>query len=276
MNTEIHEYLEKKKLLQKKLLDFVENDANIQDEFKHLIPIFKEQKIPEDKCEFHNFLCLISMISENHHRNTNFLKNIEHILLYFADDMKNNFSNLDIFKIFRPNKRIVFFLIQNKMIIIDKTITSFFEPIYEKCPKYCLYIVEMGQFLSNKYEIDSKIMKYPKNEFNKLREIGENNKYICELIRKDLIDDFIEYTKDCNISLDTKIKFSTFDTNNFLEIYDVSLIKYAAFFGSFKIFKYLFTNIKYKEFPWKYAIHGKNMEILHFLKQYDSKLDDDY
>lgn len=45
------------------------------------------------------------------------------------------------------------------------------------------------------------------------------------------------------------------------------LIEYAAFFGSIQIFKYLQLNgVELKESLWSLAIHGKNAEIIIFLK----------
>ena len=81
------------------------------------------------------------------------------------------------------------------------------------------------------------------NEFFEKRKIGENDNHICQLIRKDLIEEFIVYVNRNNISLESLINPSIFETNSFLlKNKEVSLIEYAAFFGSIQIFQYLKIN----------------------------------
>lgn len=56
------------------------------------------------------------------------------------------------------------------------------------------------------------------------------------------------------------IKKSIYETNYLLSIQqNVSLIEYAAFFGSVQIFKYLVLN--------KVKIHGQNAEIIHLIEE---------
>ena len=48
----------------------------------------------------------------------------------------------------------------------------------------------------------------------------------------------------------------------------LTLIEYATFYGSFKIFNYLLLNDAYLKYSlWIYAIHGKNPEIIHILEE---------
>ena len=53
----------------------------------------------------------------------------------------------------------------------------------------------------------------------------------------------------------------------------ITLIEYAAFFGSNQIFKYLYLNgAKLTASIWKYAIHGEDAEIIHLLEENKIKL----
>ena len=100
--------------------------------------------------------------------------------------------------------------------------------------------------------------------------IGENDSYICKLIRKDLLDDFIVYVNEKNYQLDSTIKPSIYETNDFLLQFNIemTLIEYAAFFGSIKIFNYLRLNkISMTPSIWNYAIHGNNAEIIQILEE---------
>lgn len=105
-------------------------------------------------------------------------------------------------------------------------------------------------------------------DFYEKRKIGENDDYVSQIIRKDLIDEFISYVKKNDYSLNSTIKPSIYETNSFLNNKKVNLIKYAAFFGSEQIFKYLIKNeAKFNSSLVKFAIHGDNPEIIHILEE---------
>ena len=73
--------------------------------------------------------------------------------------------------------------------------------------------------------------------------IGENDNYICELIRNDSIEDFVTYVNQQCIDLTNYfIKKSIFETNYVLQNNTITLIEYAFFFGSLQIIKYLMLN----------------------------------
>ena len=124
----------------------------------------------------------------------------------------------------------------------------------------------------------------PKN-FNELRKAGENESYICELIRNDSIDDFIVYVNKRNYSLQSTIVPSIYETNKFLfnkqiERYinsgidskqnvdhQLTLIQYAAFFGAIQILRYLQLNkVEITSELYFFAIYGKNPELIHHLE----------
>ena len=98
----------------------------------------------------------------------------------------------------------------------------------------------------------------------------ENHNYICQLIQKDLIDDFIVYVNENNFLLSAKIEKSIFETNNLLlSLKYVSLLDYSAFFGSLQIFKYLIMNKeKITNSVLLFAIHGRNPEIIQLIEDH--------
>ncbi|KAK8880672.1 hypothetical protein M9Y10_003356, partial [Tritrichomonas musculus] len=100
------------------------------------------------------------------------------------------------------------------------------------------------------------------------RKKGENNSFICKLVRKDLIDEFINYASSNNIQLNQTISLSIYETISFLiKTKQTSLINYAAFFGSIQIFKFLIQNgVKLTSSTWLYDIHGNNMGIISILE----------
>ncbi|KAK8898505.1 hypothetical protein M9Y10_000796 [Tritrichomonas musculus] len=108
------------------------------------------------------------------------------------------------------------------------------------------------------------------NSFNLYEEKllkGENDSYICSLIRDDLIDDFIIYTNQTNLSLDAKILPSIFESNHYLLKKEPTLIEYSVFFGSIQIFNYLILRgVELTSSLWIYAVHGQNPDLIHVLE----------
>ena len=72
------------------------------------------------------------------------------------------------------------------------------------------------------------------------------------------------------ISLDSEIQLSKYETNSFLlkpEQESLSLIQYAAFFGSMQIFQYLQINgAQLKSSIWPFIIHSNNPDLIHLIE----------
>ena len=269
----IQEYIEKKKVIQSLLLNYIEND-NKEETFQNLIKSIEDQKILNNHHEFKLLLCLILKVANNHYRTSDFFFKIEKIFNVFKKDIKKNFSNSEIFNLFKNNKRILLILIKEEIITIDKTISSVMtEYKYEemKYPKY--FFPEIKNFI-NESLIESN-NKETNDQFEEKRKNGENDNYICQLIRNDMIDEFITYVNQTNLPLSSKIKPSIFETNSFLIKKRPSLIEYSAFFGSIQIFRYLYLNkIQLTPSLWIYAIHSQNPELIHLLEENDVQPDD--
>ena len=268
--------IEEKKNIQKELLDFLnDDDENAEQKYSKIIKFLDDQKIRDDKYELKSFLHLISRISNNHYRNSCFIKKITQILSYFKNEIQKNFSNQEIFDIFELNKIIHLFLIKEKIIEINELIVNKMTKYFHQYSYIQYFYPEIKNFLTEKIK-----QKYPEpssDNFEENRQKGENDSYICHLIRNDLIEDFISYINKNNISVRSQIIPSIFETNlAFLkrEQY-VSLIEYAAFFGSIQIFQYLrMNNADLTENLWIYSIHGNNADIIHLLEDDKCKVND--
>ena len=67
--------------------------------------------------------------------------------------------------------------------------------------------------------IEKELFEYNSNvfeKFNENRHKGENEFYICQIIRNDSVEDFIVYINQNNIPLSSYIKHSLFETNSYL------------------------------------------------------------
>ena len=284
-NNEIQQYINSQKKLYDSLIDFIdnnqENDSNHN--FENLCLLFKELKIDETKDELDNFLDLLSKICENHHRIANFFPKIEQIILYFDESIKKFFKCSEIFDIFILNKRILLFLLNHKIISFDdEDIQNIISNLDDnsKLDYHCFFFPEIKSYLK-KADIDlieQKLKSFDSdifNDFDEKRKIGENDSYICQLIREDSIDEFIIYVNKTNYNLASKVNESIFETNDFLINNTPTLIEYAAFFGSIQVFQYLrHNNIQLESSIWQYAIHGRNPEMIHLLEENEKNLDD--
>ncbi|KAK8841567.1 hypothetical protein M9Y10_027191 [Tritrichomonas musculus] len=286
----IDKYLDEMKCIQLQFLEFIEDDENVEENFQNLCFKLENNKIRDNKHQFRLFLHHIASICVNHHRGQNFFGKVERVLQLFKDDIQKFYTNSEIFNIFEGDKRILLFLIEEKMMIFDEYIAKTIineKYIEKKYPQY--FTPEIKTFMNErwfpKYDPNKWLSKWvedikedlPRN-FHELRKIGENESYICQLIRNDNIKDFIVNVNQNNISIKAQIEQSIYETNSFLikklnessNKNGVTLIDYAAFFGSIQIIKYLQTQkTEITQSLWLYAIHSQNAELIHFLEDCD-------
>lgn len=78
----IQEYIEKKKVIQSLLLNYIEND-NKEETFQNLIKSIEDQKILNNHHEFKLLLCLILKVANNQYRTSDFFFKIEKIFNVF-------------------------------------------------------------------------------------------------------------------------------------------------------------------------------------------------
>ncbi len=271
---EIQEYLDEINKIQTNIHYFLDDTIDAEENFQNLMTLFDDQNIHHDKFKLKLILHMIVEISNNYHRFHNFFSKIEQILLAFKKEIIDFYPNWEIFNIFKSNKRVLLFIIKENIIKIDEYIIKALNNDKYISDQYHFYLApEMKPYINKKnclkYElIMNQLENIPKN-FSEKRETGENDNIICEVIRNDLISEFIKYKID---NLNCRIEHSIFETNSFLLKNKPTLIEYAAFFGSIQIFKYLFSkNVILTPSLWMHAIHGNNIEIIHILEENNIK-----
>lgn len=167
--------------------------------------------------EFKQFLSLLLKISKNHKRHQSFFNNIVAILSNLENKIKQTFTNYEIFDIFKTNRQIILFLLSKKVIVIEESMINYILTKNSSSQsKYChFFYPEIKQFISS--EDSNLIEEEMKNidvnvftDFDAKRKIGENDSYICQLIREDSIDDFIIYINKTDYPLSGQIPPSIF------------------------------------------------------------------
>ena len=92
MDINIQEYINEKKDLYDTILNFLEESDSNEYDNHCLTQLITSQNFEEDQEEFMHLLRLIISISNNHHRNKNFLHNIIIIFDQIKDKIKQTFS----------------------------------------------------------------------------------------------------------------------------------------------------------------------------------------
>lgn len=272
MTDKIQKYFDLMKDVEENLLVYI-GESN-QD--YNIINYLDKHEITQNKPQLKSFLYLLVHISNNYHPTGNFYNKIFSILSNFKCLIQKHFQNAEIFHIFQSSKRLLLFLIQQNLIKINQEIFDFFNQTNFHQKSYIEYFFpEIESFIqeSLKKEYKSKVKELNENNlilFNEKRKIGENDSYICSLIRNDQVVDFITYLEKTNTSPSSDIKISIYETNQFLlnNAKRTSLIEYSAYFGAQQIFAYLCKrNVKMESNIWSYAIHGKNADLIHLLEE---------
>lgn len=258
--------------LEQLILTLIQNECNIEENIDNLDNFILDQQINENKKELHLMLKLILSLCNNYKRSENFFKKIEKIILKYKSEILDFFQSIELFNLFKTNKRIILFLFENGFLDLDRLVSQIINHEQDPFQNYLSYFsLEFKNSALNE-EAGQNQEIYNIDLFNQKRMLGENDNEICKLIQKDLIDDFKSYIQRSNYCLESKIPFSIFETNLFLLKNEASFIEYSAFFGSFNIFQYLYNqNVNTTPSIWIYAIHGSNIEIIQFLENHNIK-----
>ena len=107
----IKELLTEIKTIYTNLQLFLEKEENLEENLQNFQKIINEVKIEDDKHQLKIVLNILSKISNSHYRSSNFISKIEKILQLFKESLSKNFTNSEIFNIFKNNKRILLFRI---------------------------------------------------------------------------------------------------------------------------------------------------------------------
>ena len=83
----ITESIERKKKIQESLLEFLEEEINMEENYENFVRIINDQKILGDKYELKSLIQMINKISANHQRIFNFIDKIEQILKFLKTDI---------------------------------------------------------------------------------------------------------------------------------------------------------------------------------------------
>ena len=285
----IIEYFDQKKNIQRVLLEYLEEEKNIEENFEIFLQVLKDQQVHEDYHEIKEILYLINNIANNHQRTDNFYNKIERIIEVMKKEITKIMKNSEIFELFKNSKRLLLFFIEERIITLDEYIVSRITSDEFLENKYCQYFSpEIKEFITKEFidkyscqnsilrngQLIKEIIKEEKEElFYERRREGENDSYLSEIIRKQETKEFIVHVNKTNLSLESYIETSIFETNELLmnNNKEIKIIEYAAFYGSNEIIRYMHKNgATMRSNIWYYAIHSGDAELIKYLE--DNKI----
>ena len=268
------------------LIDFIEDTNEIESTFKEIMKKFEKREIFKNKENIPLLLQIISKIADNHYRSPAFFDKLEIIIQYLFE---NETIPIPISSLtsddFKYNKRIFLFLLQKKFIELDQAYiksylqlrpdkdTTFSKDSIEEFQSFYYLYSGMKEYINEEVqkEIEEEIEEIFSVDFITFKEKcqkGENDSYVCSLIREDLVEDFISYLSRSGMSHSSIIKPSIYETNSYLIFKEPTLINYAAFFGSTQIVRYLqFFKVPLISSLWLYSVHSNNGDLIHFLEE---------
>ncbi|KAK8841752.1 hypothetical protein M9Y10_026699 [Tritrichomonas musculus] len=258
-------YLDCIKKIYDLLTEYIDDDLG-DSNYEDLIDLLNKAKIIESKDELCLFLKLLIKIVNYHHRKNAFFEKISKLIESL--NLTRIFSNNELFHIFKSNKIILLILFEKQILRMDKTICNY---ISQKCDSSYLIFFQPEIKSVN---LTENIKKEPlPDNFEFFRHIGENESYICQLIRDDSIEEFISYATKTNLDLSLTIRKSAYESNPLFLRKDPSLIEYAAFYGSIQIFRFLrLSDVEITDSIWTYAIHSDNGDLIHLIESDGHKI----
>ena len=278
----IKEIIDKMKAIQVHILNYLDNEEDTEQNFQKHINILDDHQIHDNRSYLQLFINLIKNIADNHRRTPSFFIKIEKIVTIYKDDINKHFTKSELLNIFKKSKRLLLLLIKMQIIPAYRdfydTISTYF---FYRCKYHHYFRKEILPFVDHKLR---KLMQYHEDfdyyleseipdDYEKNREIGEAEDYVCELIRKDSIAEFVKFHVENELQYDYFIYPSVYETN--MSLVDVKsgpdenipVIEYAAFYGATKIFNYLFKYAEKYPSLWIRAVHSRNLNIIRKLEE---------
>lgn len=122
------EYLAKMGEIQNCILGFLDEEGEeTEQRFRDLESLLISKTNQLDKYDLKSVLYLISKITKTHYRSSVFFDKTKEIITILKDQIKQTFSNSDIFHIFKNNKLVLLILFNEGILLMDENILNFIQ-----------------------------------------------------------------------------------------------------------------------------------------------------
>ena len=256
------------------MIDYFEIGTKIQDLFEeidesNLQEIYESiasMNVENDKLVQFMLLSRISTASFTKFKK---IEIISKILEHYCNIISKTFSSDELMSIFK-NRTIIYILLKNNLIdisaIYEVGSINFFK-------FFCKEIYESKVYHENDEKDLQRLVQNLDDNHDIYCRKGVSINPFAKIIREDDIDTFQEYVSQNNIRINGSINTGVYESCNLFaaETHEVTIIDYAAYYGSINIFKFLIMNGARVTNSTKIsAIVGGNLEIIHILEQENS------
>ena len=94
-------YVDEKKMFYGIFMSYIESQSEASDEYQTLINYLETKELGGSRDELEDVLHLILKLSKNHFRHPTFWSKIEAILIFLENDIKQTFTNSELFEFFK-------------------------------------------------------------------------------------------------------------------------------------------------------------------------------
>lgn len=244
-------------------------------------------KISDDENEFDidDIINLLLSIKKSELHIFAYINSIQFKLDNFIET--HSATQMNLFEIFIGNSVISRMLLKNNLVTLnrDDVLKLYFKSHKNKIElsdKGIIFIYEFIKQLLTTQEINYienyfELNKFSPEQLQYNLDLGENENYICELIRNDDIERFITYVTVQNIPFDMDVPFSDFESNYEIKPgnrFKIKLFEYAIFHGSITILKWLVlqkVHIRFHNSNDNFCdlmVHSGKSEMVYFLEDY--------
>ena len=236
-------------------------DANFPNSFNFVICKLVQAAFSSQRGEFDKYLIYLKSI-QTKEEETNINPKIIDIFCRLLSESKTQESYYLLEKMINLN-------------FVDSSITKGISTVYFAHYKT---IEEIGTYWNDPFR-DLFLINYKelsKNDLElhkRLVHEGVNPSNIVKAIRRDDVEKLQEISSQNKFDFNQTIEPSLYERFSFVNKRNVSLIDYAAFFGSIKCFKFLLLNGSDLKNSGKFAVAGGNLEIIKLCEQNHSSFE---
>ena len=258
------------KKIEEAVLEFLECNSDIEEKYSEVEQLLEDNKILDNK---YSILLTLAMLADVYAYTSGLNKGdfgkMEKILLYFKEYLTEYQDKEEIIDLFRKNKSILLFFLDNEILQFDDTFIKFlindpydeksfmfFAPeivhnttksesleelkmAKEKCCEEYIRDMEVPNDVVSFFDLCLDTLNKD-SYFSNKRKLGVNDDKIAMLIREDNIKSFTPLFESMELTPESEIKKSIFDTNQFLiEKESPSLLEYSLFYGAKQITRFL-------------------------------------
>lgn len=259
---DIKSYCESFKTIQDCVLAYLNesDEGNDENNLKNIFQNIDNQNLCTKPESFNEFLRMLLCISSYHCHTNNFYLKIFRILSEYKDYIKSNYTNEEIFSIFLHNEPIIILLSKGGIFQFDEDLIN---------------LINNADHLEQREYFNP---AQPLEEKEEIQARGENHNKLCKIIRSDSAQDFFSFIEQNNISLESNIPISIFETNHFLRQHKITtIIQYAAISGSSEIVRSILEKKIdiMNQSIWEFAFEGQNPDIIEIVETLETPPPDD-